>query len=79
MLLPFIFNCLKKCIFLVDYLEQMTISLGNQRFRVRVRLLAMCRGEFSAVIAWPSVCEAGGSGSEKLKNALPLSLQPCDS
>ena len=28
-----------------------TIVLGNQRFPVRVRLLAMCRGELSAVIA----------------------------
>ena len=26
-----------------------------------------------------SVCEAGGSGSEELKNALPLPLQSCDS
>ena len=27
------------------------LALGNQRFPVRVRLLAMCRGELSAVIA----------------------------
>ena len=34
-------------------------------FPVRVRLLAMCRGELSAVIAQlMCVCEAGGSGSE---------------
>ena len=27
------------------------LALGNQSFSVRVRMLAMCRGEFSAVIA----------------------------
>ena len=27
------------------------LALGNQRFPVRVRLLAMCRGKLSAVIA----------------------------
>ena len=28
------------------------LALGNQRFPVRVQLLAMCSGELSAVIAW---------------------------
>ena len=28
------------------------LAFGNKRFPVRVRLLAMCRGELSAVIAW---------------------------
>ena len=51
------------------------LALGNQRFPVRVRLLAMCRGELSAVIArLMSNCEAGGSGSEELKKCPPPSL-----
>ena len=42
-------------------------------FPVRVRLLAMCRGELSAVVArlMSSVCEAGGSGREELKRYPP--------
>ena len=32
-------------------LSGLRLALGNQRFPVRVRLLAMCRGELSAVIA----------------------------
>ena len=50
------------------------VALGNQRCPVRVRLLAMCRGELSAVIArLMSNCEAGGSGSEELKKCPPPS------
>ena len=37
-------------------LQQTNHSLGNQRFPIRVRLVAMCRGELSAVIAWLSKC-----------------------
>ena len=33
------------------------LALKNQRFPVEVRLLAMCRGEISAVIALLSVCD----------------------
>ena len=34
------------------YLSGQQLALGNQRFPVRVPLLAMCRGELSVVIAW---------------------------
>ena len=40
-------------------------ALGNQRFPVSVRLLAVGRGELSAVIS--SVSEVSGSGREELK------------
>ena len=33
-------------------LNDQRLAPGNQRFSVRVRLLAMCRSELSAVIAW---------------------------
>ena len=53
--------------FLKKYVRGLT--LGNQRFPVRVWLLAICRGELSAVIA-PLMFKcvwSGGSGSEELK------------
>ena len=53
-------------------------ALGNQWFQVRGRLLAMCKGEFSAVIVGISVCEAGGSGHEELKKCPPISPAICD-
>ena len=56
--------------------------LGSQRFPVRVRLLAVCRCELSAVIAW-LISKCLWSGLEvvvrSLWNALPLPLQSCDS
>ena len=45
-------------------LSRQRLAFGNQRFPVRVRLLAMSRGEPSAVIArlMSKCCKMGGSG-----------------
>ena len=45
-------------------------------FPIQDRLLAMCRGDISAIITrlMYNVCQVGGSGREELKNSLPLSL-----
>ena len=45
------------------YKQRQRLAFGNQRFPVRVRLLAMCRGELSVVIArlMSKVSEVGGS------------------
>ena len=37
---------------LITQLSGQRLALGNQRFSVRVWLLTMCRGDFSAVTAW---------------------------
>ena len=48
------------------------LELGNKSFPVWVRLLAICRGERSVLIArLLSKSEAGGTDSEKLKSYSP--------
>ena len=53
----------------IERLVVSELALGNQRFPVRVQLLAMYRGELSEIttrLMRLSVCEAGGSGREEL-------------
>ena len=60
-----------------DVVTRPFVVLRSQRFLVRVRLLLMCRGKLSAVVARLmslSVCEACGKGSEEVKRCPPLSL-----
>ena len=57
-------------IIIIDHcLNDHRLALENQRFPVQVRLLAMSRGELSAVINvnCVSVCVVSGSGREELK------------
>ena len=50
----------------IAQLKGQQLALGSQRFPVRVWLLAMCRGQLSAVNAgFISVFEAGESGRQK--------------
>ena len=52
-----------------EQLSGQLLAFGNQMFSVRVRLLAICRGELSPVISH----KASKSGREGLKNQPPPS------
>ena len=56
------------------------LVLGNQRFPVRVQLLAMWRGKPSAGIAWQylSVCEVLEVVKRTQRNCLPFPLLSCE-
>ena len=49
--IPFVVVVISVLLVLQEVCSGQRIVLGNQRFPVRVRLLAMCRGELSAVLA----------------------------